>query len=135
MDRSVRSVTPSVPCLIAPHVLMPFKNRGLNFMAVDITLFSLRFQIRESFMRQFVSQEIDEPLIIAETVPATPVRQPRMGKIDMISTQMEFKTQPTPDEIQADIQALIRDAYKKRNMLNDAELLSRQGGLLRDRAR
>ncbi|XP_055338737.1 sodium leak channel NALCN-like isoform X1 [Paramacrobiotus metropolitanus] len=92
-------------------------------------------KIRESFMRQFVSHEIDEPLIFAETVPATPLRSPKTITLDVISTAADVKSQPSPDELQASIQALIRDAYKRKNMLNDAELLSRQGGLLRDRAR
>jgi hypothetical protein len=97
------------------------------------------FQIRESFMRQFVSQEIDEPLILSEMTSATPVKSTSKTPmlIDTISTKIEYKSQPTPAEVQASLQALIRDAYKRRNMMNDAELNAKgTGGLLaRDRAR
>lgn len=89
-------------------------------------------------MRQFVSQEIDEPLILNEANTATPVKSQRhLMPIDTISTKMEFKSQPTPAEIQAALQAVIRDAYKRRNMMTDAELNAKgTGGLLaRDRAR
>ena len=50
---------------------------------------------------------------------------------------MEMKSQPTPAEVQAALQAVIRDAYKRRNMMNDAEMNAKgTGGLLaRDRAR
>ncbi|OQV25787.1 Sodium leak channel non-selective protein [Hypsibius exemplaris] len=96
-------------------------------------------KIRESFMRQFVSQEIDEPLILNEISCTTPVKQApkRPMLIDTISTKMDYKSQPTPAEVQASLQALIRDAYKRRNMMNDAELNAKgAGGLLaRDRAR
>ena len=89
-------------------------------------------------MRQFVSQEIDEPLIAHEMVSLTPARVvPRIPLIETVSTKIEYHRQPTPSEIQASLQALIRDAYKRRNMMNDAELNARgNGGLLgRDRAR